>query len=453
MCSEMRRSSFILVGALLSSTLQAQRPSPTHVVTGLVFDSVAQAPLAGAVVQIVFPDSAGRSFSAISDASGHFRIGGLPSGRFAIGFQHSALEALGLESPLTAVELGADTTITVNLAIPSGEVVRKQRCGSTAKDTTDGMLAGFVLDAARETYIRGAVVVVQWLELVRSGDKFGSALHRVSAAVGEDGVYLACGVPGDAWVNVGIAQQGYRAIDGHAAVPRGGAARVDFRMVDSAAVRGTATLTGRVLREDRTRLPSGRATISALGVEAPIRDGEFSMTGLPAGTWDVEARSIGYEAHSVLVQLTEHASDSTLITITKTAQALEAVSIIGKPGRDLKVLDDMLARSRIANGTMFMPGNAYLTSALFSADVLRAAKGFNYKSPTRVDSRGCMFAHGKRLAVYVDGARLPSGLDGLNDMIAIGQVLAIEAYPDVISAPFLWRTNDACAVIAVWTKR
>ena len=31
-------------------------------------------------------------------------------------------------------------------------------------------------------------------------------------------------------------------------------------------------------------------------------------------------------------------------------------------------------------------------------------------------------------------------------------ILAIEAYPDVLSAPFLWRTNDACAVVAYWTK-
>jgi hypothetical protein len=33
------------------------------------------------------------------------------------------------------------------------------------------------------------------------------------------------------------------------------------------------------------------------------------------------------------------------------------------------------------------------------------------------------------------------------------QVLAIEAYPDVISMPYLWRTRGVCAVIAVWTKQ
>jgi hypothetical protein len=28
----------------------------------------------------------------------------------------------------------------------------------------------------------------------------------------------------------------------------------------------------------------------------------------------------------------------------------------------------------------------------------------------------------------------------------------VGAYSDVESAPLLWRTNDACAVVAFWTK-
>jgi hypothetical protein len=41
----------------------------------------------------------------------------------------------------------------------------------------------------------------------------------------------------------------------------------------------------------------------------------------------------------------------------------------------------------------------------------------------------------------------------LNSDVLPRQILAIEAYSDVITAPLLWRTNDACAVIAVWTRR
>ena len=470
----MRHRCFV-IGVLLGSPLHAQTlpSSAVHVVTGLVFDSVAGAPLAGAVVQIALPDSTHRSFSAITDATGHYRITGLPSGRFAIGFQHNALDALGLESPLTAFELGTDTSLTVDLAIPSGTVVRAQKCGKTAMDTSAGMLAGFVVDPRKGAAV-GAAVAVQWFELVSIGGKFATAAQTVTTKVSDDGTYLACGVPGDAWLSVRVAVTGDHVIDGHTSVPLGGATRQDFTLVDSAVVRGAATIAGRVLTEDRTPLASGRAIIGALAVEVPIREGKFSMTGLPSGTWDVEARAIGFEPHSVLVQLSDHAIDSTVITITKKAQTLETVSIVGKPGRDLKILDAIVARSRVANGTMFMPGNEWLKGADVVANVLGAAKGFRVKDPTNVYVRGCgdsttngdvagsrlrkgvFRAPGpgdKVLAVYLDGVRLGTGLPGLNDMVPMSQVLAVEAYPDVISAPFLWRTNDACAVVAVWTKR
>ena len=59
----------------------------------------------------------------------------------------------------------------------------------------------------------------------------------------------------------------------------------------------------------------------------------------------------------------------------------------------------------------------------------------------------------KVVAIYLDGTRMPGGLESINRMVPVSDILAIEAYPDVLSAPFIWRTNDACAVIAYWTKR
>src|SRR5207253_4409114 len=120
--------------------------STAHVVTGTVFDSVAGQPLAGAIVQIVLADSTSRAFSAVSNIAGRYRIRSLPSGRYAIGFQHRSLEALGLESPISAFELETDTSITVDLAIPSGRVVRARKCERAARDSMAGLLAGLVLD-------------------------------------------------------------------------------------------------------------------------------------------------------------------------------------------------------------------------------------------------------------------------------------------------------------------
>lgn len=459
-------------GLLIAAAAQAHgQAALTHTVSGVVFDSVAGAPLTGAVVQMELADSSHRSFTAVTDTAGRFRITALPSGRFGLGFQHRSLDALGLESPLIALELGADSEMTVDLAIPSGAVVRRARCPKTADDTTVGMLAGFVSDPATG-FVVGAVVSVQWMELVKVGKNFETATRATKATVTDQGTYLACDVPSDAWLGVGVAVPRYHVIDGHTAIPPGGATRQDFTLVDSSVMRGSASLAGRVLRMDRIPLASGRAVITALAIDVPIRDGRFMISGLPPGTWDVEARAIGFEPHSVLVQLSDHVVDSTMITITEKAQTLETVSIIGKPSRDLKVLDAMVARSRIANGTLFMPGNLYLRNADVTASVLGGAKGFRVRDATNIYARGCgdsttngdvaelRMRRGNRgprgervVAVYLDGNRVPTGLPGLNNLVPMNQILAIEAYPDVMSAPFLWRTNDACAVVAVWTKR
>jgi hypothetical protein len=101
---------------------------------------------------------------------------------------------------------------------------------------------------------------------------------------------------------------------------------------------------------------------------------------------------------------------------------------------------------------------------------VRAARGFMYKNPTMICARlGCVTGgcelgathlppqpsegSQKTIALYVDGERLRGGLAALNDFVPVKDILAIETYPDVMSAPFIWRSNDACAVIAVWTKK
>jgi hypothetical protein len=53
----------------------------------------------------------------------------------------------------------------------------------------------------------------------------------------------------------------------------------------------------------------------------------------------------------------------------------------------------------------------------------------------------------------VDGERLRGGFAALNGFVPMKDILAIETYPDVTSAPFIWRSGDACAVIAVWTSK
>jgi hypothetical protein len=440
---------------LMSAPLPAQTAmSPLRVVSGIVFDSVANKPLAGAVVQVALADSTLRVFSGIADTGGRYRIVGLPAGRFAIGFQHGALYALGLESPLRAFQLADDTSITVNLAIPSGPKVNAQLCGNVARDARDGMLTGYVTDARSEGMLSGAVVVVQWYEVAFDKGEFHTEPHRSIAPVDAEGHFVACALATEAPIGVQVTMPGYRGIDAQISIPVGGVARRDFRLADSAASRGTSTLTGRVQHADGSPIATGRAIIAELSLEVRVVNGMFTIADLPAGTWEVEALAIGYEPHTVLIDAADYTNVNATITISKRARMLDAVTVYGRPTGDLKIVEDIMRRSRTTFGSVFLPGNSALKGALYPMDVLRTARGFSYVSMDSVVARGCgLGSGGKGLVLYLDGLRFRAGMDELRNAVPMRDLLAVEAYPDVGSMPLQWRQDDTCAVIAVWTKR
>ncbi|MEO8333915.1 MAG: carboxypeptidase regulatory-like domain-containing protein [bacterium] len=441
---------------LLAAPLRAQAPvlSPVRVVSGIVFDSVGNVPLAGAVVQVALADSTQRVFSGVADASGRFRITGLPQGRFAIGFQHDALYALGLESPLRAFQFDTDTSVTVDLAIPSGPKVNAQLCGSVARDARDGMLTGYVTDAHAERTLEGAVVVVQWLEVSFEKGAIQTEPHRSTAPVDAQGHFLACAVATEAPVGVQVTMPGYRAIDVQMSVLVGSVTRHDFRLADTSSARGTSTLVGRVVHLDGSPIGTGRALIASLALEVPVVDGTFTMTDLPAGTWEVEALALGFEPQTILVDALDQSTVAATITVARRARMLDAVTVYGRPTGDLRIVEDIVRRSRTAFGSIFLPGNSQLKSALNPVDVLRTARGFSYVGSDSVMARGCSHAAASQsIALYLDGLRFKAGMDELRSAVPIRDLLAVEAYPDIATMPLQWRNDDSCAVIAVWTKR
>ncbi|MES2179407.1 MAG: hypothetical protein V4550_16230 [Gemmatimonadota bacterium] len=166
--------------------------------------------------------------------------------------------------------------------------------------------------------------------------------------------------------------------------------------------------------------------------------------------------------------------DSIVRDTASRPQLLEATRVVGeRSARDQQILDGIAHRMKSGGGTAFLPGNSWLEGAQFPSEVVRGARGFSYKSADVVEGRvrpemkkvACSSASPvmtevlnpkfprKSVIVYVDGEKYNGGLLMLNSAVGMDKVLAMETYPDVVSAPLLWRTNDACAVIAVWTKR
>jgi hypothetical protein len=173
------------------------------------------------------------------------------------------------------------------------------------------------------------------------------------------------------------------------------------------------------------------------------------MKGLPLGTWSLEVKAVGLEPRLALIDLVEIGSSTVTITLTDHVQAMEPVTVIGRPSRETKILEDVLFRKRFGAGTIFLPGNSWLKDAGEIGDVLRAARGFHSQRGQSF-GRACT-TNGPPLKLYLNGAPYLLPFEDMNKMIPIHDVMAIEAYPDGMSAPFLWRLDHPCAVIAVWT--
>ncbi len=466
----------VLAPAIRPAASQDPVQANGRAVHGIVFDSVGGRPLVGAVVQIVAAGSSAAPRTATTDSAGHYHVDGLPAGQYLVGFYHDALTALGLEAAIRSVEVTAAFEARVDLAIPASDAIRTLRCGESSP-FAPGMLVGFVRDAATRGALADARVTVHWRAFALDSANYRVVEERVPATVEPDGTLLACHLPVDAPLDLLVTAPGHHVLSGSVVtVPAMSIGRLELLLVDSALTTGAAVIRGRVMRQSGKEVASGRVVIKALSREAPVQDGEFVAANLPAGTWVAEARVIGVEPQDVLVTATESAVALAEITVSNAPQRLDVVTVVGKPDRNTLLLDDILRRKRIGSSTTFLPGHPALRSATFTSDVMREARGFLYHGPDNIDARGTTGGPCRNVAVYVNDVRQSEGFVGIDNVAPVGEVLAIEAWPDLDFAPVQYRTmrqatygrasSDSriqgtalravpvpCALVLIWTRR
>ena len=462
------RATRLLIGSLLAVALaapllgQVGSAQAGRMIRGLVYDSVAARPLAGASVQLAVADGVNAPLIVSSDSAGRYRFDGVTSGRYVLGFYHDALTTLGLDAPTRAVVLSADADVTADLAIPSSETIRALRCGASP-GSASGMLVGFVRDTESWAAIIGTNTTVHWRAFALDSANYRVVDERAVATTEPDGAFLVCHLPLAVPLDLQVTAPGHRDIAGTVVtIPANGIGRLDVLLADSAAETGSAVIRGRVTRESGKAVESGRVVIKALGREVAVQNGDFVVASIPAGTWVAEARVIGVEPQDVLVTASDSVVTTATITVSNSPQRLDAVTVVGKMDRNLRVLDEVLRRKRLGTGTTFLPGHPALTSAHFIADVMKEARGFRYLARDEVMTyQGC-----KYIAVYIDGDPLPDGFERVDHLVAMKDVLAIETWASRGHAPAMFqyglgfsdprRPHDRiapCAVVAVWTHR
>lgn len=424
---------------------------------GVVVDSLTGLPLAGALVQVALATDAARARSTVADSLGRFVLDSLAAGKWLAGVFHPAVEALPNDSLVHVVTIGAGDTAIVSLGVPGPTHTRAMLCPTVASDSTAAIF-GVVRDAESGVALDSARLALAWREIdLRGGARV--VQRRMSVPLRADGSFVACGVPWDADVSAHADAPGRASGDVDVPTVARGATRLDMTVAADAIAaagghaHGAARLVGAVVDEYGRPVPNARVTVAGADGRATTNDaGAFALDRLPAGSWTVEARAIGYETGRTPATLTAtRVADVRLIVETHVA-ALDRIVVTSRGSPTAVLLAEFHERRAQGTGTFLDPQAIERRQAAHASELLRGIPGFSVLPARRgnvVRGRG-----GCTPGVYVDGFPIDRGADELDLSVAAANVLAIEVYHGPETPPrFAAHGPEACGAIVFWTKR
>lgn len=430
-----------IVGAQADSTSRGE-------VFGTVYDSVARAPVVGAVVQLVLAARPGTPvLSATTDARGRYSIAGIPPGRYVGGFDHIALDSLGLDAPVRFVDVRAGERSAFNLAVPSASTIVRHVCGPSAKADSTGLLVGLIRDARTGKALARGTVNARWQEFVLDASGFHQSAKGATAVAGSTGWFALCGVPG----GVDVAMMSWVAEDSSGvvavSVPVDGLRRHDLYLGGTAVVRGV------VVSDHKQPIPNARVEIAGRERGALTDSaGGFRLGDIPAGSQTLDVRALGYARLDAPVVLRAGTDTTVAFTLTSVGRLLDTMRVFGQRvyNRDSNGFE---RRKRRGLGHFLDQEDV---ARLHPSDVIQllhhmAALRIMYTSfERRVMMRGINGPCEPEL--FVDGMRLPGDfLRDLDMVVRPSEILGIEVY-DVGQAPPQYANFRSCGTILIWTR-
>jgi hypothetical protein len=438
----------IALSSICASTAVAQADTATAEVSGTVYDSVARAPVARAIIQLVSEaDIAGGIFAATSDGRGRYSIGGVPPGRYIIGFQHVALDSLALETPLRLIVLSAGERVRVDLAVPSPARIVAAVCGQRGIADSTGLLVGVFWDARTRTVVDSGRVEARWQEISLDSSGFRTVERRSTGVVGDEGWFAVCGMP----ANAEVAVIGVRHADSTGIV--GVTAPLDAIIRRDLFIGGTAVVHGTVLTE-RNR-PLANARVGIIGQErTAITDsaGVFRLGDVAAGSQTLETRALGYAMDQRAVVLTADSDTSLTITLTSVRRVLDTIQVVSQRvyNRDSNGFE---RRRRTGFGYFFDAQTVRrrkpidLFQLLYDVPSIRVQRvGFDRSVLMRGSMGMCV------PDLFINGMRMPEELVGDLDLLARPEELeGMEVYRSS-QAPGQFTNFRGCGSIVLWTR-
>jgi Carboxypeptidase regulatory-like domain len=493
----MRFRSFLIVVVLaqFARASAAQVPDSTHrtvgaTLSGIVFDSLARKPLAGAWVQLVAADGANRPARTVtSDALGRFTIADVPDGRYMLGFFHPMIDSLGIEPPVRDVAVTRQRAVHANLAIPSGLTIAAAVCGVRAgKDSgvvvQGGAVIGVVRDVQGGAPVSGAKVTGEWLEYSFQPGSIGRRRPRLVVATGATGWFALCNVPAGGSMLIG-ATRGADSTDlVELQVPRSGFARRELyigaarRVVAVSATPladtlapttrrirvGDVRLTGTVLAAESRRPLAGAFVSIVDGPQVRASDqGEWTIANAPAGTRTIEVRSVGFYPERRPIDVIPGAPPLT-VALNNFRAVLDTVKVVAIMGPD-RHFSGFAERQRSGIGHYYTAADFEKRGVIETSDLFKNVPGVylrhgemgtdimirsDFVETDRTTGSPKLYC---KPSVYLDGMPLfEASADEIDVAAPAKRVRAIEVYTGATSPPQFQAGLTGCGAIVIWTK-
>jgi hypothetical protein len=451
-------AALVLLVLLIGSTPAAAQ---TARLEGTVIDSVRGIPLVGARVQV---GEGSRRF--VTDSAGRFRADSLPGGPQPVRFTHMVLDSLGIRSAPVTVRLRPDTTVRVELGIPSGPTFLARLCRTprAAARRADGGSAifGVVRAAESDAPVTAAKVQLQWLSVIVDRALGIRRQVNVSNAVTDSaGLYVVCDAPAGVDATLTIAATGYDTAAAELHLDADAVVLQHVSLVarrDSAAAidEPAATLTGTIRDEEGKPLESAevmivtRAGAVAQGPARTDAGGRFTLRGARAGTQVAEVRRLGSAPVRRTVTLASAREARLDVTLRAQAVVLQEVAVTGESAADR---NGFTMRRAMGRGQFYTRDDIGRRNVADAGDLVRQLPGM------RVD-RGAIINQSPRQNVSGSSCAISTLLNGvltpadfvLN--IPREEIDAIEVYDVAARVPVEFAGPEtACGAILIRTRQ
>jgi hypothetical protein len=457
--------------------IDTTQPAPGATVSGVVRDSIARSPLAGAMVQLVGADSSTRFGRTVtSDALGRYRLTNLPDGQYTIGFFHPMLDSLGVEPPLRTVHIDGHQSVHLDLASPSVGQVRSAVCGASPSADSGAIVVGIVRDARDRAPASGVAVTGEWAEFSFTKQGLVRRMPNLVATTGENGWFALCNVP-TAGTMALTATRGEDSTDRlELQIPAEGFLRRELYIGPSHTVvtadeaqsgdtvarpprrvrTGDGHLNGVVVRIADGRPLAGARVGIVNGPQTTSNErGEWTLVNAPAGTRMLDVRGVGYYPESRPVDVVAGAAPVRSALFTLSAM-LDTVKVTASRLRFDRDRSGFEGRRRSGVGHYLTPTDIVRRGAIVTSDIFRSMPGVRVEiDPQGFEKR--IMINGPfgycQPSIYLDGFRFDSLSAGdIDGWTSPGRLSGVEIYSEASVPPQYQQGMTGCGTILLWTK-